>query len=205
MGVIAYRLAVYAAFASIMKDSTTSRIQLVGSLITPQLATSVTASCINFVIILILNLLYEHVAIRITDMGERKYCYWKHWYSKSILIKELTWLFFVRTLLLLLKVRQIKTVNCFILCLMQCCLSVILIYIDLILSKEIPKTHLEYENKLTMKMFMFQFVNYYSSCFYVAFFKGKFVGYPGNYTYMFGKWSKLRNEEVSCFGFWLLS
>ncbi|KAM9494554.1 anoctamin-5b isoform 1-T1 [Clarias gariepinus] len=130
MGVIAYRLAVYAAFASIMKDSTTSKIQLVGSLITPQLATSVTASCINFVIILILNMLYEHVAMWITDM-------------------------------------------------------------------EIPKTHLEYENKLTMKMFMFQFVNYYSSCFYVAFFKGKFVGYPGNYNYMFGKWSKLRNEECA--------
>uniref|UniRef100_A0A8C2KVE6 Anoctamin n=1 Tax=Cyprinus carpio TaxID=7962 RepID=A0A8C2KVE6_CYPCA len=130
IGVIAYRLAVYAAFASVMKDSPTSKIQLVGSLITPQLATSVTASCINFVIILILNFLYEHVAIWITDM-------------------------------------------------------------------EIPKTHLEYENKLTMKMFMFQFVNYYSSCFYVAFFKGKFVGYPGNYSYMFGKWSMLRNEECA--------
>uniref|UniRef100_A0A4W5JQE7 Anoctamin n=1 Tax=Hucho hucho TaxID=62062 RepID=A0A4W5JQE7_9TELE len=61
-------------------------------------------------------------------------------------------------------------------------------------SSEIPKTHLEYENKLTVKMFLFQFVNYYSSCFYVAFFKGKFVGHPGNYIYMFG-WSKLRNEE----------
>lgn len=75
----------------------------------------------------------------------------------------------------------------------------------LTLPTEIPKTHLEYENKLTMKMFMFQFVNYYSSCFYVAFFKGKFVGYPGNYSYMFGKWSKLRNEEVRCFVFCLLS
>jgi len=72
MGVIAYRLAVYAAFASVMKDNPTSKIQLVGSLITPQLATSVTASCINFVIILILNFLYEQVAIWITDMGERK-------------------------------------------------------------------------------------------------------------------------------------
>lgn len=48
-----------------------------------------------------------------------------------------------------------------------------------------------------MKMFLFQFVNYYSSCFYVAFFKGKFVGYPGEYMYMFGKGSRLRNEEVS--------
>ncbi|XP_058484480.1 anoctamin-5b isoform X1 [Solea solea] len=127
IGVIAYRLAVYAAFASIIKDPLKD-IQVVGRFITPQLATSVTASCINFVIIMILNFFYERVAIWITDM-------------------------------------------------------------------EIPKTHLEYENRLTMKMFLFQFVNYYSSCFYVAFFKGKFVGYPGDYKYMFGKWSKLRNEE----------
>uniref|UniRef100_M3ZXW5 Anoctamin n=1 Tax=Xiphophorus maculatus TaxID=8083 RepID=M3ZXW5_XIPMA len=126
IGVIAYRLAVYAAFASIMKDSPTNHLEVVGPYITPQLATSVTASCINFVIIMILNLMYEKVAIWITDM-------------------------------------------------------------------EIPKTHLEYENKLTVKMFLFQFVNYYSSCFYVAFFKGKFVGYPGKYAYMFG--STLRNEE----------
>uniref|UniRef100_A0AAQ5Z8Y7 Anoctamin n=1 Tax=Amphiprion ocellaris TaxID=80972 RepID=A0AAQ5Z8Y7_AMPOC len=124
---ITYRLAVYAAFASIMKDSPTTHLEVVGPYITPQLATSVTASCINFVIIMILNLMYERVAIWITDM-------------------------------------------------------------------EIPKTHLEYENKLTVKMFLFQFVNYYSSCFYVAFFKGKFVGYPGKYAYMFG-WSTLRNEE----------
>ncbi|XP_034535672.1 anoctamin-5b isoform X2 [Notolabrus celidotus] len=124
IGVIAYRLAVYAAFASIIKDPM-RKIQLVGRFITPQLATSVTASCINFVIIMILNFFYERVAVWITDM-------------------------------------------------------------------EIPKTHLEYENRLTMKMFLFQFVNYYSSCFYVAFFKGKFVGHPGAYTYMFGK---LRNEE----------
>ncbi|XP_041964894.1 anoctamin-5 isoform X2 [Alosa sapidissima] len=129
IGVIAYRLAVYAAFASVMKDAPTNKIQLVGSIITPQLATSVTASCINFVIIMILNFLYERVAIWITDM-------------------------------------------------------------------EIPKTHLEYENRLTVKMFLFQFVNYYSSCFYVAFFKGKFVGYPGDPAYMFdNKWSGLRNEE----------
>ncbi|XP_031702256.1 anoctamin-5-like isoform X1 [Anarrhichthys ocellatus] len=127
IGVIAYRLAVYAAFASIIKDPL-RKIQLVGRFITPQLATSVTASCINFVIIMILNFFYERVAVWITDM-------------------------------------------------------------------EIPKTHVEYENRLTMKMFLFQFVNYYSSCFYVAFFKGKFVGFPGDYTYMFGKWSNLRNEE----------
>lgn len=70
IGVIAYRLAVYAAFASIMKDSPTANLQVVGPYITPQLATSVTASCINFVIIMILNLMYERVAVWITDMGE---------------------------------------------------------------------------------------------------------------------------------------
>lgn len=70
IGVIAYRLAVYAAFASIMKDSPTAQLEVVGPYITPQLATSVTASCINFVIIMILNLMYEKVAVWITDLGE---------------------------------------------------------------------------------------------------------------------------------------
>ncbi|KFZ55715.1 Anoctamin-5, partial [Antrostomus carolinensis] len=123
IAVIVYRLAVYAAFASLMEN--TQNLQPIRGLLTPQLATSVTASCLNFVIIMILNFLYEKIAIWITDM-------------------------------------------------------------------EIPRTHMEYENRLTMKMFLFQFVNYYSSCFYVAFFKGKFVGYPGAYTYMFNRW---RNEE----------
>ncbi|XP_070617984.1 anoctamin-5 isoform X4 [Erythrolamprus reginae] len=123
IAVIVYRLAVYAAFASIMENTET--LQPIRGLLTPQLATSVTASLLNFVIIMILNFLYERIAIWITDM-------------------------------------------------------------------EIPRTHYEYENRLTMKMFLFQFVNYYSSCFYVAFFKGKFVGYPSSYTYMFNRW---RNEE----------
>ncbi|NWV63407.1 ANO5 protein, partial [Malurus elegans] len=123
IAVIVYRLAVYAAFASLMENTQT--LEPISGLLTPQLATSVTASCLNFVIIMILNFFYERIAIWITDM-------------------------------------------------------------------EIPRTHMEYENRLTMKMFLFQFVNYYSSCFYVAFFKGKFVGYPGDYTYMFNRW---RNEE----------
>ncbi|XP_044127087.1 anoctamin-5 isoform X2 [Bufo gargarizans] len=123
IAVIVYRLAVYAAFASVMENN--HALEPISGLLTPQLATSVTASCLNFIMIMILNFLYERVAIWITDM-------------------------------------------------------------------EIPRTHLEYENRLTMKMFLFQFVNYYSSCFYVAFFKGKFVGYPGEYTYMFNRW---RNEE----------
>lgn len=53
-----------------MKNNTATNLDVVAPYVTPQLATSVTASCINFVIIMILNLLYERVAIKITDMGE---------------------------------------------------------------------------------------------------------------------------------------
>uniref|UniRef100_A0A8U7M7W6 Anoctamin n=1 Tax=Corvus moneduloides TaxID=1196302 RepID=A0A8U7M7W6_CORMO len=98
IAVIVYRLAVYAAFASLMENTQT--LQPISGLLTPQLATSVTASCLNFIIIMILNFFYERI------------------------------------------------------------------------------NSYEYENRLTMKMFLFQFVNYYSSCLLCAFFKGKFVGLP---------------------------
>ncbi|XP_077998551.1 anoctamin-7-like isoform X2 [Glandiceps talaboti] len=56
---------------------------------------------------------------------------------------------------------------------------------------EMHRTQTEYEDQLTFKVFVFQFVNFYSSIFYIAFFKGRFNGYPGNYSTIFG----LRNEE----------
>jgi anoctamin-1 len=46
-------------------------------------------------------------------------------------------------------------------------------------EREMPRTVTEFDNSLTLKMYLFQFVNYYSSIFYIAFFKGKFVGHPG--------------------------
>jgi anoctamin-1 len=46
---------------------------------------------------------------------------------------------------------------------------------------EMPRTQTEFDNSLTLKMFLLQFVNYYSSIFYVAFFKGRFVGHPGEF------------------------
>ena len=52
---------------------------------------------------------------------------------------------------------------------------------------------MEFEDSLTLKMYLLQFVNYYASIFYIAFFKGKFVGYPGKYNRLFG----YRQEEVS--------
>lgn len=41
-------------------------------------------------------------------------------------------------------------------------------------------------------MYLLQFVNHYASIFYIAFFKGKFIGYPGDYNRFFG----YRQEEV---------
>lgn len=71
IAVIVYRLAVYAAFASLMENTQT--LQPISGVLTPQLATSVTASCLNFIIIMILNFFYERIAIWITDMGKQGY------------------------------------------------------------------------------------------------------------------------------------
>ncbi|GAB1299770.1 Anoctamin-6 [Apodemus speciosus] len=124
IGIIVYRLSVFIVFSTTLPTNPngTDPIQ---KYLTPQMATSITASIISFIIIMILNTVYERVAIMITNF-------------------------------------------------------------------ELPRTQTDYENSLTMKMFLFQFVNYYSSCFYIAFFKGKFVGYPGDPVYWLGKY---RNEE----------
>ncbi|XP_064459416.1 anoctamin-7-like isoform X1 [Ornithodoros turicata] len=58
---------------------------------------------------------------------------------------------------------------------------------------EMHRTQTDFENNLIFKVFLFQFVNFYSSIFYIAFFKGRFVGYPGHYSHLLG----LRNEECS--------
>ncbi|XP_012575927.1 PREDICTED: anoctamin-6 isoform X2 [Condylura cristata] len=124
IGIIVYRLSVFIVFSTKLPKNLngTDPIQ---KYLTPQTATTITASIISFIIIMILNIIYEKVAILITNF-------------------------------------------------------------------ELPRTQTDYENSLTMKMFLFQFVNYYSSCFYIAFFKGKFVGYPGEPVYWLGKY---RNEE----------
>ncbi|NWS51896.1 ANO6 protein, partial [Chunga burmeisteri] len=124
IGIIVYRLSVFLVFSATLSQHI-SGTEAIRKYLTPQTATSVTASLISFIVIMILNVVYEKVAILITDF-------------------------------------------------------------------ELPRTQTDYENSLTTKMFLFQFVNYYSSCFYIAFFKGKFVGHPGNPVYWLGKY---RNEE----------
>ncbi|XP_060047427.1 anoctamin-6 isoform X2 [Erinaceus europaeus] len=124
IGIIVYRLSVFIVFSANL-PKTFNATDPIQKYLTPQTATSITASIISFIIIMILSTIYEKVAVMITNF-------------------------------------------------------------------ELPRTQTDYENSLTMKMFLFQFVNYYSSCFYIAFFKGKFVGYPGDPVYWLGKY---RNEE----------
>ncbi|KAM6962138.1 anoctamin-6 [Tautogolabrus adspersus] len=125
VAIIVYRLAAFFAFSTKLRTQSLKELEPLKEYVTPQMATAVTASLISFVVIMILNILYERVAIWITDF-------------------------------------------------------------------ELPRTKTDYENSLTLKMFLFQFVNYYSSCFYIAFAKGKAVGYPGAPVYLLGKY---RNEE----------
>lgn len=69
--------------------------------------------------------------------------------------------------------------------------SVIFIYLLIQFSglpffpPEIPKTEKTFEERLILKAFLLKFVNSYASIFYVAFFKGRFVGRPGRYVYVF--------------------
>jgi anoctamin-6 len=69
IGIIVYRLSVFIVFSAKLPSSTngTDPIQ---KYLTPQMATSVTASIISFIIIMILNTVYERVAIMITDFGK---------------------------------------------------------------------------------------------------------------------------------------
>uniref|UniRef100_A0A7N8YEK4 Anoctamin n=1 Tax=Mastacembelus armatus TaxID=205130 RepID=A0A7N8YEK4_9TELE len=111
VAITVYRLAVFFAFSTSLRTQGLKELEPIKEYVTPQMATSVTASLINFIAIMILNTVYERT---------------------------------------------------------------------------------DYENSLTLKMFLFQFVNYYSSCFYIAFAKGKAVGYPGKPVYLVGAY---RNEE----------
>ncbi|XP_076467087.1 anoctamin-1-like isoform X3 [Babylonia areolata] len=61
---------------------------------------------------------------------------------------------------------------------------------------ECLRTQSEYDNSITIKLFLLQFVNYFSSIFYIAFFKGRFVGRPGKYSTIFGA----RQEECQAGG-----
>ncbi|OXB73602.1 UNVERIFIED_CONTAM: hypothetical protein H355_002055 [Colinus virginianus] len=63
-----------------------------------------------------------------------------------------------------------------------------------IFEHEVPKTDKNFEERLIFKAFLLKFVNAYTPIFYVAFFKGRFVGRPGDYVYIF---HSFRMEECA--------
>ncbi|XP_056664593.1 anoctamin-7 isoform X1 [Monodelphis domestica] len=73
-------------------------------------------------------------------------------------------------------------------------LLLIKIYIPIayvLTSWEMHKTQSKFEDALVWKVFVFHFVNIYSVPIYIAFFKGRFSGYPGHYGTFFG----MQNEN----------
>ena len=111
VGVVIYRAAVVAALSAYPDEDVQQGARVI---------TSLTASVLNLVAITVLGLVYEKVAIALTE-----------------------W--------------------------------------------EAPRTRTEYQNILTVKLFLFQSVNIYSSLFYIAFFKtSQTIGYPGNYNRIAG-------------------
>lgn len=61
---------------------------------------------------------------------------------------------------------------------------------------ELLRTQTEFDDSLTLKIYLLQFVNYYASIFYIAFFKGKFVGSPKSYN----RFLDFRQEECGIGG-----
>ena len=59
---------------------------------------------------------------------------------------------------------------------------------------ELHRTQTEHDDALSLKIYLLQFVNYYASILYIAFAKGNFVGYPGNYNRLLGGLSDIQGS-----------
>lgn len=71
-------------------------------------------------------------------------------------------------------------------------------------DKEFHRTQKDFDDSLIMKMYVFQFLNYYSSFFYIAFFKGRFIGTPDSYIRLFlfnSRQEEVRYENLTTVGF----
>ncbi|KAK2563653.1 Anoctamin-5 [Acropora cervicornis] len=62
---------------------------------------------------------------------------------------------------------------------------------------EMPRTQTELEDIFTFKMYLFQFLNFYSSLFYIAFFKQN-PGRPGDFNRIFGKYRQEECNPAGC-------
>ncbi|XP_052279240.1 anoctamin-4-like isoform X4 [Dreissena polymorpha] len=87
-----------------------------------------------------------------------------------------------------------------------CINLIIIVFLNFVYQKiaegltelEQHRTETEWEDAFTFKMYLFQFVNYYSSIVYIAFFKGKFVGRPGNYNRNFFGYRQEECDPAGC-------
>jgi anoctamin-1 len=61
---------------------------------------------------------------------------------------------------------------------------------------ELLRTQTEFDDSITLKIYLLQFVNYYASIFYIAFVKGKFIGTPARYN----RFWDFRQEECGLGG-----
>uniref|UniRef100_A0AAY5ESU1 Anoctamin n=1 Tax=Electrophorus electricus TaxID=8005 RepID=A0AAY5ESU1_ELEEL len=76
----------------------------------------------------------------------------------------------------------------------QQCIANLYQTLEQLLTIPIPKTETNFEERLILKAFLLKFMNAYAPIFYVAFFKGRFAGRPGDYVYIFNEY---RMEECA--------
>ncbi|XP_045888564.1 anoctamin-1a isoform X4 [Micropterus dolomieu] len=63
---------------------------------------------------------------------------------------------------------------------------------------EVPKTDKSYEERLIFKTFILKFVNAFTPIVYLAFFRGRLVGRPGNYLYVVGSYRMEECAHAGC-------
>ncbi|XP_053994929.1 anoctamin-4 [Hylaeus volcanicus] len=61
-------------------------------------------------------------------------------------------------------------------------------------NMENPRTQTEYESSFTFKIFLFEFVNFYSSLIYIAFFKGRFFVHPGDAEARSSEFARIKTD-----------
>ncbi|XP_074515545.1 anoctamin-1-like isoform X1 [Sebastes fasciatus] len=63
---------------------------------------------------------------------------------------------------------------------------------------EVPKTDKSFEERLIVKTFILKFVNAFTPIVYLAFFRGRLVGRPGNYLYVVGSYRMEECAHAGC-------
>ena len=66
-------------------------------------------------------------------------------------------------------------------------------------EKELHRTQSSFDASLTVKIYLFQFINTYASTFYIAFIKGQWIGTPNLYRRLFGKFRQEECNPGGCF------